>query len=185
MIFDLEFTAWEGSMARGWQGEGEHREVVEIGAVRLASSGLEEEAAFSVLVRPRINPLLSDYLQALTGITNEDIARHGVDFAEAYGDFLAFLGDAPAYSYGRDDLVLAENLRLYGLGEPEDVPPARDLRSWLTGQGVDVGALNSSEVAAAVGAEGVGHVHRALDDARSLAAALRALVARGAPSPFL
>ena len=35
IVFDLEFTAWEGSLARHWLAPGEFKEVVQIGAVRL------------------------------------------------------------------------------------------------------------------------------------------------------
>ena len=34
-VFDLEFTAWECSMASHWLRPGEFKEVVQIGAVRL------------------------------------------------------------------------------------------------------------------------------------------------------
>ena len=34
-VFDLEYTAWECSMARSWLTPGEFREVVQIGAVKL------------------------------------------------------------------------------------------------------------------------------------------------------
>ena len=35
IIFDTEFTAWEGSMQRGWSGQNEHREIVQISAIRI------------------------------------------------------------------------------------------------------------------------------------------------------
>ena len=35
VIFDLEYTAWEGSMQRDWGGEGEYRELVQTGGVKL------------------------------------------------------------------------------------------------------------------------------------------------------
>src|SRR5882762_1688961 len=63
VVYDLEYTAWEGSQARGWSGPGEHREVVQIGAVRLdPHRGWAETASLARLVRPRINPRLSAYL---------------------------------------------------------------------------------------------------------------------------
>ena len=33
VVFDLEYTAWEGSMGRCWSEDWEHREIVQIGAV--------------------------------------------------------------------------------------------------------------------------------------------------------
>ncbi|MBU6156070.1 MAG: exonuclease, partial [Alphaproteobacteria bacterium] len=65
ILFDTEFTAWRGSMARGWKGPGEHQEIVQIGAVRLDAQELKELAEFQVLIRPVINPVLSSYFVGL------------------------------------------------------------------------------------------------------------------------
>ena len=35
VLFDLEFTAWEGSLERGWSEPWEAREIIQIGAVRV------------------------------------------------------------------------------------------------------------------------------------------------------
>ena len=35
IIFDTEFTAWEGSQERKWSGENEFRELVQISAIRV------------------------------------------------------------------------------------------------------------------------------------------------------
>src|ERR1700755_2685449 len=86
-VFDLEYTAWECSMARHWLEPGQFKEVVQIGAVKLDGRDLSILGEFDCLVRPRINPLLSPYLENLTGITNADIAARGVDFAEGYARF--------------------------------------------------------------------------------------------------
>jgi inhibitor of KinA sporulation pathway (predicted exonuclease) len=79
-IFDLEFTAWEGSLARQWLGPGEFKEVVQIGAVRLNRESLDIEASFDCLVHPRINAELSGYFENLTGISNARLMERGVDF---------------------------------------------------------------------------------------------------------
>src|SRR5580692_3651474 len=89
-IFDLEYTAWECSMARSWLAPGEFREVVQIGAVRLDADSFSVKAEFEVLVRPRFNPVLSPYFENLTGISNEQLAARGTDFRTAYDRFLAF-----------------------------------------------------------------------------------------------
>ena len=69
-------------MATHWLRPGEFKEVVQIGAVRL-DGDFNIVAEFDVLVRPRINSRLSPYFENLTGITNEDVARSGQDFAAA------------------------------------------------------------------------------------------------------
>ena len=90
VIFDLEFTAWEGSLESRWTRPGELTEVVQIGAVKLDAASLKEVDAFEMLVKPRVNPILSDYLVALIGIDNQQLAARGVDFVTAYRAFLDF-----------------------------------------------------------------------------------------------
>ena len=111
VVFDLEFTAWEGSMANRWLRPGEFKEVVQIGAVKVDAEYAPGEI-LDVMVRPRLNPILSPYLVELTGITNEEVGARGMDFAAAYREFTQFAGSLPIIAYGRDDLVLIENLRL-------------------------------------------------------------------------
>src|ERR1700761_1208094 len=114
-IFDLEFTAWPGTMQSRWLRPGEYRELVQIGAVKIDAESFAVLDELNVLSRPRINPVLSDYLTALTGITNEKLAAEGLDFGEAYQRFVDFAQGGVICAFGRDDLVFAENIRLYGI----------------------------------------------------------------------
>jgi inhibitor of KinA sporulation pathway (predicted exonuclease) len=176
-VFDLEYTAWEGSLARAWLEPGQFREVVQIGAVKLDADSFAVMDEFDLLVRPRVNPRLSGYFEQLTGITNQAVARHGLDFADAYERFLDFAGADPIAAFGRDDLVLMENLRLYGLKRARPLPLFYDLRGWFAVQGLDPRGRLAWEIAPALGLE-VGRKHNALDDARSLAAGMAALAGR-------
>ena len=178
-VFDLEYTAWECSMARQWMTPGEYREVVQIGAVKLDADSFAEVAAFDVLVRPRINPGLSAYFQDLTGITQKMVTAQGVEFGEAYGRFLDFAGDGPIAAFGRDEQVLIDNLRLYGIEDARPLPVFYNLRGWFAVQGLDPRGLLSCDIAPALGVPFVGHTHNALNDARSLAAGMAAIAARG------
>jgi inhibitor of KinA sporulation pathway (predicted exonuclease) len=179
-IFDLEFTAWEGSMARGWLAPGEFREVVQIGAVRLDAGSLAVTASFDRLVRPRLNPDLSPYFEALTGITNARLKAGGTDFLPAYRAFAEFAGDGPIAAFGHDEWVLADNLRLYGITDAPALPPFLDLRGWFAEHGIDPRGLHSCDVGPLLGVPFAGRMHNALDDATSLAAALAVMAARGA-----
>ncbi|HSS14528.1 MAG TPA: 3'-5' exonuclease [Rhizomicrobium sp.] len=178
-IFDLEYTAWECSMARHWLAPGEFREVVQIGAVRLDADSFAVLDEFDALVRPRVNPDPSPYFEKLTGITSGKIARGGQDFAAAYAGFLAFASDGPIAAFGRDDRVLQDNLRLYGLTGAYPLPLFYDLRGWFAVLGVDPRGLHSCELAPALGMAFRGQAHNALDDARSVATVMAALAARG------
>ncbi|MBI1237890.1 MAG: hypothetical protein GC199_00965 [Alphaproteobacteria bacterium] len=180
VIFDLEFTAWEGSLARNWTGANEFREVVQIGAVRLDRATLRERDQLDVIVRPRRNRQLSDYFIALTGITNERVASEGLDFALALRVFLRFAQGAAIACYGRDDKILRENVSLYGLRNAPIVPEGVNLQPWYSANGLDCAKLHACDIAAACGAAFTGRAHDGRDDSRGLAAGLRALIARGA-----
>ena len=182
VIFDLEFTAWEGSLARGWNGANEFKELVQIGAVNLDAHSLKIIDEFEMLVRPRINPVLSDYLVALTGVTNERIAQRGVDFAVGYRAFLDFVGDADIWAFGRDDAIFVDNMRLYGL--TMKMPAYHNVIPWMAEHGIDLVGKHACDVAGAVGVAFEGREHDALSDARSVAMGMIALVQRGAKNPF-
>jgi inhibitor of KinA sporulation pathway (predicted exonuclease) len=182
IVYDLEFTAWDGSMAERWLRPGQFREVVQIGAVKLDMGTLEEIADFEILVKPRLNPLLSPYFETLTGIAHADVARRGVDLAEGYERFLAFTEQAQTCAFGRDDLVFAENFRLYGIRNSPPAPPYLNIAPWLRANGLN--PRHAGDVAEAAGAPLAGHKHDALFDARSVALGIRTLVAMGACNPF-
>ena len=179
-VFDLEFTAWEGSMARRWLAPGEFKEVVQIGAVRLDAESFAVLAECDLLVRPRINARLSPYLEKLTGIQSEAVARYGIDFADAYGRFLDFVGQSPIAAFGRDDKVLNDNLRLYGIAGAHPLPLFYDLRGWFAALGIDPRGLHSCDLGPRLGLGFAGRAHNALDDARSIAGAMAAMASRGA-----
>jgi inhibitor of KinA sporulation pathway (predicted exonuclease) len=185
IVFDLEFTAWQGSMEHRWLRPGEFREVVQIGAVKVDAQSFADVGEFNALAKPRLNPVLSSYFDELTGVTNAMVTTKGVDFADAYRAFVAFADDDPLFAFGRDDLVLHDNLRLYGLTDVPALPPFTNVVPWLAAQGVDPRGLHACDIAQAAGASFAGRRHDALDDARSVAAGVAALVARGAPNPFL
>jgi inhibitor of KinA sporulation pathway (predicted exonuclease) len=180
-VFDLEFTAWECSMATHWLRPGEFKEVVHIGALKLEAQSFAVLDECDLLVRPRINPELSSYFENLTGITSAQVQRRGLDFADAYGRFAAFADGGSICAFGHDEGILEENIRLYGLQDMPPLPEFFDLRAWFAGHGVDPRGMLSCEMGPALGVPFRGRLHNALDDARSLAGAMQALVARGPP----
>ncbi|MEI9991059.1 MAG: 3'-5' exonuclease [Rhizomicrobium sp.] len=184
VIYDLEFTAWEGSMRHRWLRPGEFKEVVQIGAVKVDPLSLAVRDTFSVFVRPRINPRLSPYLERLTGITTQILREQGRDFADAYEAFLDFAGGAVCAAFGRDEVVFEENRRLYGLGAPARTPEFRDLHPWFRANGIDTCGLHSCDIGPSLGVPFEGQPHNALADSLSVAAGMKVLVARGARSLF-
>lgn len=185
LLFDTEFTAWAGSMARNWKGPGEYKEIVQIGAISIDAKEMKETGSFCVLIRPVKNPVLSSYFERLTGITNERLAKEALTFAEGISRFLLFAAGRPSFCYGRDDRIIAENAALLDMRDLWSFDPSVNLRIWLERVGVPLAGVHSGELAAHVGSVSQGRAHDALTDARSLAEAVRYLVARGAPNPYL
>jgi len=178
-VFDLEFTAWDCSMARHWLAPGEFKEVVQIGAIKLDADSFAVLGEFDMLVRPRINAVLSCYFEKLTGITNEKIERQGMDFAVAYERFLDFAQDGPIAAFGQDQRVLEGNIRLYGLTPARPLPVFYDLRGWFAALGLDPRGMQSCQLAAALGMAFIGQTHNALHDARAIVGAMAVMASRG------
>jgi len=184
IIFDTEFTAWKGSMERRWSGPGEYREIVQIGAVSIDTDTLQEISSFSTLIKPVHNPVLSGYLVDLTRITNERLQAEGTDFHTGVSKFVDFIAGRPMFCYGRDDKVIAANARLLEERTVWPRVPAFDLKDWLVEIGIPLSGVHSGTLAQHVGSTAQGIAHDALVDSRSLAEAIRYLVARGAPNPL-
>jgi len=179
-VFDLEYTAWECSMARHWLTPGEFREVVQIGAVKLDADSFRVLDEMDLLVRPRINAELSPYLQKLTGIGKEAVAQRGLDFETAYARFVAFAAGGPIAAFGRDEQVLLDNLRLYGIRGAVEMPIFYDLRGWFAALGLDPRGMMSCDIGPLLGVPFEGKAHNALDDARSVARGMEVMASRGA-----
>jgi len=176
VIWDTEFTAWPGSQERGWMGPGEHREIVQIGAVALnAAADFAELAAFECIIRPKTNPDLSTYFVNLTGITQERVDREGNPFPHALADFGRFVNRwaiGRIASFGRDDLVLDENCVLHRIPVPIDLHRFYDLRPALEATLGRTG-LMSCELPRFFGLPVPEQGHDALADARAIASVLR------------
>lgn len=183
-ILDTEFTSWEGAMERDWGGEGEYRELVQIGAIRVDPLTLDETDTLDIIVKPVRNPVLSDYFIGLTGITNERLAQDGVSFSTAIEKFRDFLKDGPLYSYGGDCMILNENIHLHGYDTKIAPFAGHNLHDWFADQGVETATVCSGELARHVGANFNPPAHDAVNDVRSITAAMRHLHAKGADLPF-
>jgi inhibitor of KinA sporulation pathway (predicted exonuclease) len=183
-VFDLEFTAWERSMREHWNAPGQFREVVQIGAVKIDARTFMPLGELETLVKPTFNPVMSSYLTELTGVTNEAVAARGIDFAEAYERFVTFAEGGTICAFGRDDLVLEENLRLYGIRDATPLPHHFDAAQWLRDNGIATKGFHACDIARLCGAQFEGREHDALEDARSVALGIQTLVGRGATNPF-
>jgi len=180
IVYDLEWTSWAGFAESGWSMPGKHCEVIQIGAVKIdCQQNFREIGTFDLLVKPKINPDLSDYIQALTGLSQKQIDADGVAFPQAILKFHEFCEDASfVCSNGTDDFVIAENCALHEIDCPNIFKNGVDLRPLfskalgITGCGIDSCNLTSH-----LGLPSVGDHHDALADSRGIAAALLHLTA--------
>ena len=181
VVFDMEYTAWEGSVQRDWSGPDEYREIVQIGAVKLdVRRGLEEVDSFEVMIRPRINSQLSDYFINLTGITQDRADREGVDLVKAMEIFSSFAGpDSALYCNGFDADILVENSDLYDIDCPLKRDRFRDVAPLLTKEAQATHHVVSGELDEVFGIKVDLPAHDALSDARKIAAVLRNLRKKG------
>ena len=182
IIFDTEYTTWDGSRARGWSRPDEHRELVQLAAARVHLETGEVRGEFSELVRPRINHQLSACFTNLTGLTQAEIDTAGKDFTEVYTAFLDWSEEVAVYSYGssktNDGEILAENISLYQLDLPHDPARYHNLRPLFAAAGIPVDHYTSGELYRAFGLTLSGQVHNAMHDVRSLTQSLLALSAQ-------
>ena len=114
ILFDTEYTAWEGSQERNWSYDYEYKELICISALKINNKNnkLNIVDKFNCYIKPTINPLLSDYIINLTGITQNTIDIHGISFKNAIKKFYKFCNTNKIYSYGNDYNEIKINLEL-------------------------------------------------------------------------
>jgi hypothetical protein len=176
VIMDTEQTCWEGSWERRKAGKplpDELREVIQIGAVRVETAQFTVLDHFEHVVRPKINPVLTPFCIALTGVSQERIDSEGTSFAEGLAAFQRFVGDRPVVVYNADEVVFRENLEINGLDA--DIPAYFRLRGALEQCGVDMAEVNSGKIAVRLGSTKTYREHDALADVVSMADGLAIL----------
>lgn len=172
IVFDTEYTAWEGSLKRGWNGENEYKEIVQIGAVRVKD--LVEIDSLLLYVKPEINPELSEYFKALTKITQAEVDEEGVSLVEAMDKLSCWSDGLTFYSYGPDGDVVRANADLMKVEFPF-TNDFRDVRKVFYESGIDTVNYMSSTIPKAFGIVPPPDGHDALNDARSILIALQAM----------
>jgi len=134
VIFDTEYTTWDGAQQRRWTGISEYKEIIQIGAVKASWPDGNISNTLTLTIKPKINPVLSDYCMGLTHLTQGDI-DNGLPFQAALNGFLSFVAGCPSLSYGNDAAILAENIVLnksdplsfYG----KDSPSFVNIKYWI------------------------------------------------------
>ena len=179
VVFDLEFTSWPGSNERNWSLPNEDREIIQIGAVKIETTGdMREVDSFQILVRPLKNPILSDYIVNLTEITQEKVEKEGILFPLALSRFINFIGEHPIdiLSNGGDEEVIEENCQIHNIPFLSIFKKSTDLRIYFSEVlGISRKNCTSGMLPALFGLNNHEKQHDALGDARSISQALRYL----------
>lgn len=194
IVYDCEYLTNRTAPERYWCGPSDpDPTVVQIGAVRL---GLEGDVpildTFDALVRPRDRggcaAPIDPYLTWLTGITAERLDENGVPLGEALDRFAAFADGTRCWSWGKDELnLMAISCYVEGIAPPMAANRFGNAAALLLEAGMDpedVGRARSNTLAAMLGAEHPQlRAHDALDDALSVAYALKHLLGAGRLRP--
>lgn len=192
VVFDCEHLAEEGSPSRYWCGPDDPDPLlVQIGAVRLS---LEPPFAigesFDCIVRPvgRDGPVaITGFFARLTGLDAARVAAEGRPLDDALGRFAAFAGDAPLWSWGKDEITsIAPACFVSGIVSP--LPAARfgNSAALLLRAGVplaEVHGLRSHTLPSRFGLPPEPRAHDGVADARGVARVLAHLLGKGLLTP--
>ena len=115
IIYDLEYTTWRGAIERNWSKKNEIREITWIAAILVDVNMLREIDSFDCIIKPTINPVLSEYFVDLTGLTQERVDKEGTSFGEGVRAFQRFVNLRPIVCHGWDIVAFLENFQLNNL----------------------------------------------------------------------
>ena len=151
ILYDTEFTCWEGSMERNWTGKDEHREIIQIGALKINNS-FEIIEKLDICIKPSINNQLSEYCKNLTNIEQRNI-DNACSFSEGLSIFNKFCesGKIKCWSWGNDMDVVLENVKLNGLLLPFDYETGQNLQDLFKVEKIEYGNINSGGLAKYLG----------------------------------
>lgn len=141
--------------------------------------------AYRQLVTLELTPILPIYSEQLTGITQADIDRDGVPFAEALVTFDAFTQGLELYNWGvGDPQAIIESCQLKNIPNPFE-GRIYDIRPTFQQYGVPVETYMSSTIVEYFGQKNTHVAHQGLDDAMNIVEGLRLLKKRETDSDIL
>ncbi|SFO86206.1 3'-5' exonuclease [Ralstonia sp. NFACC01] len=171
LVVDLEATCDENAPSFDM-------ECIEVGAVWMADGSVVD--CFQAFVRPVVNPRLTPFCSALTGIRQADVDSAPLfpAVAEALRTFVAYCGQPNSVwaSWGAWDCKqLERDSARHGIALPIDLPHVNAKRLFAKARriGKEVGMAKALELA---GLPLDGAHHRALDDALNVAKLLQVIL---------
>lgn len=185
IIFDTEYTAWEGSLENNWSRPGEQKEIIQIAAlkVEVKKNSILEKDFINIYVKPQINPELSPYIKNLTGISQRDIDEQGVDLIKAIELMNRFSENAAinSYSWGPDFEIISQNVFVLGL-DPKKVGLVgqfTDLRDVFASHDSKYRTICSGQLHEVFGVTLSSQAHNAIHDVKSIYVAFNQILSAG------
>ncbi len=179
LIFDTEYTSWEGSLENNWQKKGEYRELVQLAAIKVSDvNNLHRTELFSVFTKPNINPTLSEYFINLTGITQKKLELDGISIKDGIEMFAKFSENCFCLTWNNDLLILNENIKFLNIESPLRAQKVSDIRELFKELSIDCEGLFSGDIDKKISGNSIlkpGFKHNALSDCISMLSALNKL----------
>lgn len=175
IIFDTEYTSWEGCLKNGWDPKkNQFIEIVQIAGIKVDALNLVETGFFSSFVRPRINYYLSNFFKSLTHISQQQVNK-AIDLALVLCDFRNWMSGYKCYSSGNDYLEIQETCKQYKLSNPLDPNKFYDIRDVFKQFGLPADKYVSGNMTEMFNVKSPYKAHNALNDSRTILKALQLL----------
>jgi DNA polymerase III alpha subunit (gram-positive type) len=157
---------------RGRPSESDKRQVVQMAAILWDSEQSQELSSFEVFTKPAYEKVLPVFFTELTGITQETLNQKAIDFKSGLQEFQKFSKNYPIWTFNDDWGVLKQNCEYISIPFPYNDAPFVRVKPLLPTWGIDAEKYSSGTLYQAAKLKIVGHVHNALHDVRSMAAAV-------------
>ncbi|NES97907.1 MAG: exonuclease domain-containing protein [Desertifilum sp. SIO1I2] len=177
LVLDLEATCCNNDSIKRHE-----METIEIGAVMVESKDLKAVSEFQTFIKPVRHPVLTDFCQSLTSITQAQVDG-GRSYGEAIAHLQQWLSNYPKAVFGSwgdyDRKQFQQDSKYHQLPFPIAFPHVNLKQQFSSTQGLPkrYGMAQALEMA---GIELEGIHHRGIDDARNIAKLLPFILGRQA-----
>lgn len=173
IIYDTEFTSWEGSLENKWSREGEAKEIVQFSATKLKiDHDITSFMEFDYFVKPQKNKVLSEYFSNLTGISQKQVDADGITNKKLFESLKDYsdAGNIPMFSWGNDIESIEHTAK--ECNELTDWVRSYDLRELFKVANYDVNHLTSGNLYKHFNLDMNIQEHNAMEDVKSLIASV-------------
>lgn len=164
VVVDVEATCWKKDRPRSGT------EIIEIGAVMLASAEGPVVSEFCRFVKPSLEPMLSEFCRELTTITQEQV-NSAEPFPVVFREFLEWVGSEP-YTFcswgGYDKNQFRRDSKTHNIEFPSGMELHINLKSVFASQ-QNIRQCGMKRALELMEVPLQGQHHRGIDDAKNIA----------------